>query len=197
MITYQLKGLGIEKEKHKEENYLPIVKYYISIGHIHDYSFFDRIIAQGSFDEHSFGSEIEKGCTMMTIKQNGEMSYDFLVNKNSIVYKKIKLPTSDLIKNYEIIKNCVYKHGLGNYRLVCKKDNPLISSYKKLSVDFEGNDFSVEVLDEEKKIEKKEIKQLFCPVNIDKKNILGLLLSEINDDSIKEDNLTTELNKFL
>lgn len=48
MFTYQLKGVGKEKIKHSEQSYLNIVRYYINIGHIHNYSFFDRIIAQGS-----------------------------------------------------------------------------------------------------------------------------------------------------
>jgi hypothetical protein len=53
MFQYQLPIQQMMASVHNEHDYLKIVRYVISIGHVHNHSHYERILAQGSFRQIS------------------------------------------------------------------------------------------------------------------------------------------------
>ena len=97
---YQLPMVQLESS-HTEKEYLDIVKYYISVGHIHTHSIYERILAQGSFDRLAHNEEENKGGMLINIFKNGDMNFQFLPNNRSLIFKTIRFDKEDL----EEIKN--------------------------------------------------------------------------------------------
>lgn len=97
---YQLPMVQLESS-HTEKEYLDIVKYYISVGHIHTHSIYERILAQGSFDRLAHNEEENKGGMLINIFKNGDMNFQFLPNNRSLIFKTIRFDNEDL----EEIKN--------------------------------------------------------------------------------------------
>lgn len=93
---YQLNGI-VPRLCHDESFYLSIVKHYVSIGHIHTHSTFDRIIAQGSFDRLAHGEEEPKGGIYIEIDTNNPNNdrYQFLENKKAKVFNTYKIRYND------------------------------------------------------------------------------------------------------
>ena len=80
----------VSDSAYDEADMLDMVKYYISIGHIHVSSVYDRILAQGSFDRLRFGEEGSKGATYITIYANGDKEYMFIKNTKAVKYDTYK-----------------------------------------------------------------------------------------------------------
>lgn len=97
---YQLPMVKLESS-HSMEDYLNIVKYYISIGHIHTSSVYERIIAQGSFDRLAHNEEEDKGGVLINIYKDGSMDFKFLKNHNAMVFNTYRFDKEGL---KEIIK---------------------------------------------------------------------------------------------
>lgn len=76
---------------HSSAEYLKIVKHYTFIGHVHIHSYFERIIAQGSFDRLSHGEESPKGHVRAEINlDTDERQWFFIENKGARIYKTIR-----------------------------------------------------------------------------------------------------------
>ncbi len=76
---------------HSPENYLSIVRHHIFVGHIHQYSQYERILSAGSFDRLTHGDESPKGSIHYTLKTDGSYDIRFVVNKEATVYKTLDL----------------------------------------------------------------------------------------------------------
>lgn len=113
------------ESSHTEEDYLNIVNFYISIGHIHSSSVNGRILAQGSFDRLAMGEEEKKGGMFIQIFHNNTMEFKFIENKNARIFKTL---------NY---KNLTLEDILSRI----DKDLDLIprDSYVRLDVDDQEN----------------------------------------------------------
>lgn len=95
MFRYQSPIEKTHKLCHDEAFYLSVVKSFINIGHIHTYSKYSRIIAQGSVDRLRHNEEEKKGFSIMRI--DGEsLSHFFIENKNAKQFITVKLTTDDL-----------------------------------------------------------------------------------------------------
>lgn len=103
-FKYQTLGKNYASFSYEEPYFLNLVKYYIHIGHYHTYSYFDRIIAQGSFDRLSHGEEEEKG--YVRVKIDNVFSYKFMPNENSYIYKTIPITKATTLDKLDAI---IYK----------------------------------------------------------------------------------------
>ena len=103
-FNYQLPEIA-KAPKHNEDEYLNIVKYYISIGHVHRHSVYDRIIAQGSFSRLIHGEEEAKGFVIATIYKDGNMEYKFIENTLATKYIDIDLTDKSLEESNILISN--------------------------------------------------------------------------------------------
>lgn len=198
--------------KHTESDYLSIVKELIFVGHIHKYSNYDRIYAQGSFDRLCHGEESDKGFIIADIISRGNYNIKFIVNELSQKYITIdctKVSNNDTINfiNTKLTKLDTKLKKLNyNYvkyiRLLLNKDNPLNTNIKELSFIHGSNNyiFSKKIKDDDKveaivinKVDKNEI-------TITKDNILKLVnnkLTSLNYDESHKNNLLKTLEEFV
>lgn len=132
---YQLPNAPMSVPRHKEEQYLQIVDHYIHIGHVHVYSQFERIIAQGSFDRLAHGEEDPKGFVYAEIRQDGSHEHHFIENKDALIFKTIKVRAMDLEASIAYLDKQISKYPIGsNIRIHAKKDHPVFMAFSDLEI---------------------------------------------------------------
>jgi DNA repair exonuclease SbcCD nuclease subunit len=182
---YQLPPQATKAPRHNEEKYLSIVKYFISIGHIHTSSVYSRILAQGSFDRLAHGEEEPKGGMLCTIHQNGHGEYFFIENKQAKIFKTINLRFNDVDAAIQQIERHTAKLPVDAYvRIRAKKDHPLIIGFDEVKKRFPLFHFTKITLEEEDDnrfslIEDVKEQPDYIPITITKDNISTLLMDEI------------------
>lgn len=142
-FNYQLPILL--ESSHDENSYLDIVKYYISIGHIHIPSVFKRILAQGSFDRLTHGEEEDKGGMVITL--DDEPSFEFIVNKKAKIFKTLDVKNLDNALEYIVSK----LKGIPSYsfiRILAERSSGMKSITKELEDRYKNYTFKVEYNDE-------------------------------------------------
>lgn len=126
MFQYQVPEVSNTSVKHNEQDYLNIVRQLIFIGHVHMYSNFERIYAQGSFDRLCHGDEVAKGYLKARVERGGGFDCDFIENKNAKKYVTITCFGEDLDQNLIYLANKVKRLPAGSYvRILTEKVNPL------------------------------------------------------------------------
>lgn len=131
-FEYQLKNIPGHIPKHKEHNYLSIVRYYIHIGHIHIASEFERIVAQGSFDRLAHGEEGNKGFVYAVISPD-DYRYEFIVNHNAMVFKTLNITKKSLDEIIEDLDRILPRYPEGScIRLKAKKTSPVFTDFDKI-----------------------------------------------------------------
>jgi hypothetical protein len=135
-FTYQIPNAPATIPRHSEELYLGIVKHYIHIGHIHTHSYFDRIIAQGSFDRLAHGEEEAKGGVYVCIRGNNgyvDKSYTFIENPNALIFKTINVRGESLDDVVGYLDKQILKYPIGSYiRLKGKPGNTTFRSFDEI-----------------------------------------------------------------
>lgn len=186
-FNYQLPMVTLSSS-HDEQEYLSIVRHYISIGHIHSHSVYKRILAQGSFDRLNHNEEEDKGA--MYIKIDGDnKSFLFLKNDNALIFKTIDITTEDMIEAINKVEEITrdFKDG-SHIRLTLRKDNPVLKSVLDFNKKFPRLHFIVKTLKEEESISITVDNVLanakFDNLHITPKNIESLLLEEIGEGTL-------------
>lgn len=125
-FSYQVKG-EFPGLFYKENYFLSLVKGFIHIGHYHTYSYFDRIIANGSLERLAHNEEEPKGYVVVNNK-----SYTFVHNPNAYIYKTIKVtPTTTLEK----LDKQIRKYPVNSYiQLQIADDHPFAITFQELRV---------------------------------------------------------------
>lgn len=135
-FTYQIPNAPATIPRHSEELYLDIVKHYIHIGHIHTHSYFDRIIAQGSFDRLAHGEEEVKGGVYVSIRRSDgytDKSYTFIENPNALIFKTINVRGETLDDIVGYLDKQILKYPTGSYiRLKGKPGNATFRCYDEI-----------------------------------------------------------------
>ena len=131
-FNYQLPEF-IKAQKHDAEEYLKIVKELILIGHVHEYSRYDRIIAQGSFDRLSHGQEGPKGHVRVIKRKNGDRDITFVENVTAKKFITVKCDGFNLEDTIDEIDDQVV--GLPDesfVRVSANYDNPIFTNMEML-----------------------------------------------------------------
>lgn len=114
---YQLPIANYKGFYFKEDYFLNLVKGYIHIGHYHNFSTLDRIIANGSLERMAHGDEDPKG---YVIVEDG--LYRFVENTDAYIYKTIRVTKSS---TYESLDRNIHKYPANSYiRLQMNKEHP-------------------------------------------------------------------------
>lgn len=166
---------------HDSDEYLRLVKHFICIGHIHNHTVYNRIIAQGSFDRLNHGEEEPKGAVLCTISKNGN-SFEFIENKQAKIYKTIKIRFNDLDRALQQIENNLSKIPEGSYvRIQCKKDHPLYIAFDELKIKYPLYFFTKDsVEDKEEILTDSEIdSDDYVPITITSDNVVSLIVNEV------------------
>lgn len=199
MFTYQAPVINDKLPLHSESEYLSIVKHFINIGHVHNFSVFERIIAQGSFDRMSHGQEEAKGAIVCTIDPIKGNSFEFIENKNALIFKTVRLKSDSMEKSMEQVQKELSKIPEGsNLRIIAPKNHSIIQGIKEVKIQCLG--YNIDVLTTEEEKEKEERKLIpsnllddtYIPITIDATNIVDLVMEhvgqkyEYNGDQILE-----------
>lgn len=200
-FNYQLPMVKLDSS-HNEEEYLNIVKKFISIGHIHTPSIFNRILAQGSFDRLAHNEEEDKGAMLITItKENGD-TYKFLKNDNAMVFKTMRFNDEPIDIIISKVSKVIEKLPMNsNIRIIAHSEDKLYSSVKELSKAYPMCRIKTEKIKQEKET-KKLIKEEIInnSLVINKDNIMELILEEVkslNIDSKELNILQEELTELI
>lgn len=180
-FQYQLPAAAMNVPKHRESDYLGIVKKFISIGHIHTHSTYQRIIAQGSFSRLAHGEEEPKGAVLITLAENAD-SFVFIENKKAKVYKTIKIRFKELDPSIAQVEKVLSTIPENSYvRIKAKKDHPLYVAFEDLKIKYPLYHFSKQSEEEEAEAEQIKASETdqYVPINITKDNIVSMLLSEV------------------
>jgi hypothetical protein len=186
LFNYQMTGVVGNIQKHNEADYLSIVKYFINIGHIHTFSSYERIIAQGSFDRLSHGEEEPKGAVVCTLVENRIDNYFvFIENKLARTFKTIELKSKDLDVCLNKIDKVVKKLLPNSYvRIKANKDHPVYTAFDQIKSKYYELFFSKTSLEDEEEYllikNNLQIDSNYTPLTITKENIKTLLLEQIN-----------------
>lgn len=188
---------------HDAATYLSIVKHFISIGHIHTHSVFERIIAQGSFDRVAHGEEEPKGAVLCRISEKDGNSFSFIENKGAKIFKTIILKSKNLDNSLIQVEKVLAKIPENSYvRIKATKDHPLYVAFDDLKLKFPMYFFTKTNLEDEEDqntIVNNAITldQVYCPVTINRENIVSLIMTEVNSKYSLEPKKIELLNQLL
>jgi len=192
-FTYQLPIQSISS--HNEDDYLSIVKYYISIGHIHKASVYSRILAQGSFDRLAHGEEEDKGCVLVTMDYSSSdnnyiCKFDFIINKQAMLYKTYRFDNESLEDIIETLDTDLkdIKHN-SNIRLISNNDTHLTKTIQSIKDRYPHCIFKIE----KQKTDDVKIKLIKdTTINIESFTLTPDNLKSLLDKELVKYNLTKE-----
>lgn len=190
-------------ETHDTENYLGITRYLTFIGHIHQYSQYQRILSAGSFDRLHHGEEEPKGHIRAQINQDGTFKAQFVENKGAMVYKSIEctgVPLEDVYRQLDALVAKLPKHSYiriiaDTTDAVFKAGTELKTRYPSISITFKSNQTKT-------KIKPIITKDIIKPVNLSPDTIMNLMKESLdkNHGSIAQEahsRLGEIMNEFL
>lgn len=176
------------ESNHNEEEYLRLVKYYISIGHVHTSTVKDRILAQGSFDRLKHNEEEDKGCMLITLRSNGDNSFLFLNNKKAMKFITLDYSNKSIEDILKDVKTKVSKLPVNsNVRLLTDNHKELAKSLTSIKESYPGLRFKVESSSSNKKDNKLKLltKEIVNDsFSITKENISELMKEEMSKHSL-------------
>lgn len=193
MFGYQCPNAIGNIEKHNEDDYLSIVTGFIHIGHVHSFSQYDRIIAEGSFDRLAHGEEEPKGGVIVDLglrDSQDDLSYYFIENTNAKIYKTIEIKGTTVEAALTQIEKAT--KGVPNHshiRLKAKKQHPVLSAFEQLKVEFPQYSFTRLGEDDEATTTylltdpNAEAEEVYTPISMDKHNIVDLLMHEVKSNN--------------
>lgn len=127
-FEYQLPPAATKAPRHDSFRYLNIVKHLIFIGHVHVYSNYERIYAQGSFDRLAHGEEGPKGHLRAEIEDDGTYRVRFIENKLARKYLNIKCYGMEMEEIFEKIDTMTAKLPLDScVRIECNPTHPILT----------------------------------------------------------------------
>lgn len=183
--------------KHDPDEYLKLVKHFIYVGHIHNYSKYDRVLAQGSFDRLSHGEEGAKGHLRTTVEKDGSRKIMFIENRDAKIFKTINCIDLDMEDSLEKIDKEVTGLPDGSHvRVSVNHDNPLVVNINLLVrkyplliwtklVEDKTEEISELLLDDE------EVGEVFIPITITNNNIKALLMEKVANENVSAEVLAS------
>ena len=172
----------LKVQKHDSQAYLKIVKHLIFIGHIHTYSNFERIYAQGSFDRLSHGEEEPKGYLRVHRHKDGFHDVQFIENKGAKKFITVDCRDLDLEASLLKIEELTGKLPHGSYtRIRAFENHPIFTSMDEVLKKFPHCKWSKDPVEvKEKETEETEIQNTaFKSFEITPTNVKELLVNRI------------------
>lgn len=198
-FEFQLPSHIKNMPRHSSAEYLKIVKKLIAIGHIHTFSTFDRIVAQGSTDRLSHGQEEPKGYIKADIYSD-RFDFSFIENKNAQIYKTIDISNYELEDTFYHIDVIIKDYPAGSFiRLKANYEHPIFFNMDELIKKYPTFVFSRLIKDKTKNNDDVPTdlditSNEYTPITLNKENIPQLLKSKI---MIKLNNDERLINKSL
>lgn len=161
-FDYQLPNHLLNRIPHHDaQAYLGLVKYLIFIGHIHQHSQYERIIAAGSTDRLQHGEEEDKGIVKATVYQNGDFTAEFIINKNAKIYRTVDVSSQELNTALAHIKTIVDNVPDGSYlRIRANQEDSVVNSLREFRTLYPQINWSIQT---EKSISSKPTFETIVP----------------------------------
>ena len=132
---------------HNNEDYLALVRYFIFVGHVHQFSMYERILAHGSFDRTTHGDEQPKGWISFKISEDGTYYSEFVPNQSAKIYKDIVCMHTNLEDAFSHIDQQVSTVKPGSYlQIVTHVGHALVSNLKVIQRRFTGFRWSIKTI---------------------------------------------------
>lgn len=202
-FDHQLPPAAKKSPVHDASEYLSLVKHYITIGHIHIHSVFDRILAQGSFDRLSHNEESAKGAIATFISETKGNSFYFIENKNAKIFKTIVLKHLDLDRSMLQVDKVVKNLPDNSYvRIKATKSHPLYVAFDDLKVLYPMLFFTkTSIEDEDVNLSlpspQVTLNDSYDAVTITRENVVSLIMQEVRDADLLEGQDLTLLQTLL
>lgn len=180
-FDYQLPIIS-KDHKHNSAEYLKLVKYLITIGHVHTYTQLERIIAQGSFDRLEHGQEEAKGFIKAVVQQNGDWEVKFVENHGAKKFVTFKSETDSLEDTLaEIDQLAKSLPEKSHIRLDLVKGHPLLVGMDTLILRYPMISWAKKVqADEEEEVVIADNDEEYVPITITRENIVSMLVTRIS-----------------
>lgn len=150
---------------HDEASYLALVKYTISIGHVHEASSYERIYAQGSFDRLGHGTEMPKGFNVVTVYENNTHDVTFVENKYAKIYKTIAVESADVETALSELDHAVTTYPDGSHiRLLLTEAHPLLSAMDVMMRRYPGFFWTSKTEKTTKKVQEASAQTRYVPI---------------------------------
>lgn len=198
MFEHQIPMLADDPATHNAAYYLSIVDFFINVGHIHISSVFERILAQGSFGRISHGEEGPKGGFLVRLSSIGKHSFEFIENKNAIIFKTREIEHDDIDKATYCIREDLDKLPDGsNYRIAAPKGSQVLQLLTYFKKEYPFINFKTKELKSKDKAKDQladaiDIGASYVPITLNKETIIPLILEEFDksDEPLSENQRT-------
>ena len=168
--------------KHDSQAYMDIVKYLIFVGHVHTYSYKERIFAQGSFDRTGHGQEEPKGYLRATLYENDTYDVKFVENKEAHQFVTVDCTGLDIDATFQkAIEAAKNADDTAFIRIQADHGNPILRSQDALYLQFPTVVWSTKENKraKESSFDRLEEKLDYVPVIINRENVSALLHERI------------------
>lgn len=181
-FTHQLPEV-VKAPKHNAQAYLAIVDKLIFIGHVHNYSNFERIYANGSFDRNAHGEEGPKGHLRAVVRGAKDYTVEFVENTNARMFITVECRELTLETTLCEIERAIGSLPVDSFvRVKCNKTNPILADMSVLERRWPLYTWSKIVKDEDEVVEQFEsLDSLdeYVPIEITKDNISNLAVARM------------------
>lgn len=192
-FEYQLPPV-VKAPKHDSQAYLKRVRYGIYIGHVHTFSQYGRIWAQGSFDRLAQNEEGPKGHIRATWWRSGEHEVTFVENPGAMTFLSVDCQGLSMEHTIQKLDRISGQLRDGSHlRVELEPTHPLVADKEFLIRRYPLLVTSIKViLPEEDEIiaTDEQVDELaYTPITLTKDNLPGLLMERIG----KREGVTAEL----
>lgn len=171
--------------RHSSESYLALVRKVIAIGHIHTFSTYDRIVAQGSFDRLTHGQEEPKGYIKVKLTEDG-FDLNFIENPDSQIYNTYDVTDFTLEEAFEFLEKTIRNlPALSSVRLKAFSVHPIFHNMNELVLRFPAITFTRLIKDKVTGNTSEEMEDLsldnreYNPIALTKENLPSLLRDKL------------------
>lgn len=200
-FRYQMQNIPGKHDTHDEEAYLSLVRYFINIGHIHVYSSYQRIVAQGSTDRLAHGEEGAKGVVLTTIREDGQNYFEFVPNTQATIFKTFEIDDRPVEKTIERLRKELIKFPEESHvRIKAPRAHAIFSVLPDIRKEFPFLHFTKLTVEEEEEnvlIEDTRRPSDYSVVEIRPDNVVNLVLEQVSDQVCDKRLLREKLENLL
>lgn len=172
---------------HDSKAYLSLVSGVIAIGHVHRFSQYKWIVAQGSTDRLTHGEEEPKGHVRITLRRDGTRDIKFVETVGAKKFVTVTCVGMDIDQTLNEIGRVAGDLPAGSFvRVEADDTNPIFTNMDVLIRHFPLFTFSKLARDtgEDSEVQVEEIvdETLFVPITITDENIHPLLMARLSAD---------------
>jgi hypothetical protein len=180
MFTYQLGTIPMNHKVHDERLYLDLVRYFITIGHIHTASVYERIFAQGSFDRIAHNEEGDKGAFYFMETEKNSWEPIFLVNKGAKIYKTVEIKKSTQDALGLVDKIACGLPDFSHLRIVAEEGHEILQGLTTLAKKYPALFITRKKVSPKKEAKKSLISKSYTPLSLNRGTLTEAVMGEVH-----------------